>query len=119
MNESRLRRAGLIAGALYGIVFLFVCAILIGSALSLKSNVIYHWTDLRPVETLSLTRTGQPEGSVTLPATLYPLAPGERVTLTTTLETTIHDNLLVKTTGAPLQLYVNDSLSLSVGLEGT
>jgi hypothetical protein len=119
MDEGRLRRVGMVAGVVYGIAFLFLCAILIGSALSLKSNVIYHWTELRPVANFTFAREGQPDRDIVLPTTLSGLAPGERITLTSSVETTIHDNLLIKTTGAPLRMYVADNLYLSIGLEGT
>ncbi|MDR1421459.1 MAG: GHKL domain-containing protein [Coriobacteriales bacterium] len=119
MNESRLGRIGLIAGVIYGIVFLFVCAILIGSVLSLKANVVYHWTDLRPITDFTLSRNGQADGDIGLPATLSGLSPGEQITLTTSIDATIHDNILVKTSGVALSMYVDDSLYLALGLEGS
>jgi hypothetical protein len=119
MNESRLKRIGLIAGVVYGIIFLFVLTILIGSVLSLKANVVYHWTELRPVTDFTVSREGQPDATITLPTTLFGLHEDDIVTLTTSINTTIHDNLLVKTTGAQVQVYANNNLYLALGLDGT
>ncbi|MDR1713155.1 MAG: GHKL domain-containing protein [Coriobacteriales bacterium] len=119
MNDNLFGRVERVASVIYGIVLVFVLALLIGLVLSARYNVLYHWNDLRILDEFTLQRDGQPATSVTLPLTIDDLQPGEKIVLTAEVETRIHDNLLIKADGAQLDIYVDDNLMMFSGREGT
>jgi hypothetical protein len=119
MNSEQFKRSLLIAGIGYAVVLLLVISLLIGSALSEKYNLVYHWNELRVLKEVTLLHNGAERGTISLPVTVKDLSPGDRVTLVTAVQTEVHDSLLVKTEGAPLRLYVDSVLYDSDGDPGT
>ncbi|MDR2106610.1 MAG: GHKL domain-containing protein [Coriobacteriales bacterium] len=119
MNSEQFKRYTLIAGIGYAVVLLLAISLLIGSALSEKYNLVYHWNELRVIKNVTLLHNNVDKGSVSLPFTVKDLHPGDRVTLVTSVQTEVHDNLLVKTEGAPMRLYVDSVLYDSDGDPGT
>jgi hypothetical protein len=119
MNSEQFKHYALIGGIGYAVALLLLISLLIGSALSEKYNLVYHWNELRVVRTLTLQHNNVDQGTVSLPVTVRDLSPGDRITLVTVVRTEIHDSLLVKTEGAPMKLYVDSVLYDSDGDPGT
>jgi hypothetical protein len=119
MNSEQFKRYAVIGGVIYAIALLLLISLLVGSALSEKYNLVYHWNELRSITHVSLSHNGVNQGDVSLPVTVDNLRPGDQITLSTVVETEIHDNLLVKTEGAPVKLYVDLVLYNSDGDSGT
>jgi hypothetical protein len=119
MNSEQFKRYTVIGGIVYAILLLLLIALLVGSALAEKYTLIYHWNELRSIERVTLSHNGTVQGETSLPKTINNLHPGDRITLLTVVRTEVHDSLLIKTEGAPLQLYVDSDLYDSDGDPGT
>jgi hypothetical protein len=119
MNSEQFKRYAVIGGIVYAILLILLIALLVGSALSEKYNLIYHWNELRSIERVTLSHNGTVQGEAVLPETINGLHPGDRITLLTVVRTEVHDSLLIKTEGAPMQLYVDSVLYDSDGAPGT
>jgi hypothetical protein len=119
MNSEQFKRYTVIGGIVYAILLLLLIALLVGSALSEKYNLIYHWNELRSIERVTLSHNGAVQGEASLPETINGLHPGDRITILTVVKTEVHDSLLIKTEGAPMQLYVDSVLYDSDGDPGT
>jgi hypothetical protein len=115
MTPEQLKRYTLIAGIGYAIVLLLLISLLIGTALAERYNRIYHWNELRVINSVTLSHNGVEQGSVDLPLTVRDLEAGDRISLVTTVQTERHDSLLIKTEGAPMRLYVDSELFDSDG----
>jgi hypothetical protein len=119
MSSEQFKRYALISGISYAVVLILFISWLIGSAISERYNLVYHWNELRAVSTVSLQYNDVDQGEVTLPFTVGGLNPKDQVTLITTVRTEVHDSLLIKTEGAPMRFYVDQLLYDSDGDPGT
>jgi hypothetical protein len=119
LDKEKLALAGKITAVFYIVAFMLFILILLGQVLSPKYNIIYYFSDLKPITSVEHSINGEGRGYLNLPATLENLNPGDEVTLTTTVPARQMDELLVKTNNAHLRLYVNDAVYLTVGDRGT
>ncbi|MDR3315109.1 MAG: GHKL domain-containing protein [Coriobacteriales bacterium] len=119
MKGERFERLERIASVIYVLALVFTVALLVGNALSTRYNTLYHWTEFRTLNSFTLEVPGRETSEVTLPITVTGIAPGETVVLSTTVHSRTHDALLVQVAGSPLNLYVNDILTLPVGMPDT
>ncbi|MDR1014249.1 MAG: GHKL domain-containing protein [Coriobacteriales bacterium] len=123
MSPEQLKRFLVASRVVYAVVLLLLVALLVGSALAERYNLVYHWNELRVIDAVTMQRTGtdgsRTEAEAVLPLTVEDLGPGERLTLIASVRTETHDSLMVKTEGAPLRLYVDGALYGSDGDPGT
>jgi sensor histidine kinase YesM len=103
------------ATIVYGLMVSVVLSLLIGQVLSAKYNVIYYYSEPHDVTNFSVTVDGEERDGIVAPTTLTGLAPGATVTLATTLNYRVLDNLMFKNLGAPMTVFANGRPVYSYG----
>jgi len=103
----------------YVLVMLLLVVLMIGVASADRNNVTYHWTEMRALDSGSLSVNGQEAAEVGLPCRVDSLKQGDKIVLTCYENTILYDNLLFRVVGASLDIYIDDVLYLSTGQADT
>jgi signal transduction histidine kinase len=118
LSRQRLKQISLGIWLVYFVALAGLGVVLVGTAAADRNNVNYHWTQMRTVVVASL-EDGDKTSPVGLPHIAQGLEPGQSLTLSFAAETSLHDNLMFKVTGASLRVFIDDRLYLSTGQPDT
>ena len=118
-NQNQVSKVTNAIRLVYLLAMAFLVTVLFGISLADRNNVRYYWTELHEVNKATVTINGQTAPDVELPHVVRPVRAGDRITLVTSAETILYDNLLFKVSGASLDIYIDDVLYLSTGQPDT
>lgn len=117
-KNQKYAAVGRLLGIVYGLALLLVCLLLVVGASAYRVAQIDLSGSVRAVTGFAY-EAGGGSGTVSLPYSFAGLPARSRVVLTAALDTRHDDNLLVKTSYAPMRLFVDGVLLYECGQVGS
>ncbi|MCL1880235.1 MAG: GHKL domain-containing protein [Actinomycetia bacterium] len=103
----------------YVVLMLVLLSLIVGFALSSRSNVLYSSGELRSIRSGVLMLPNGSTQEARLPTVVEGLRPGDKLVLISNISSYKHDSLLYKVQDASLKIYVDDNVVAQPGQKGT